>query len=771
MIQELEPVPPLALTFLTCEAACSSLVLWRYRLSIFVGLLCITSACSTTRRGGGDDAVANDATPEQDGGIDAIDAHGTLSPEPADPVSPPCAGHLGFPGAPSIAIEAPQTFVIGDATGDGVQDIVYGSGSMVGVARGQGDGTFVEQELILTLPSVSALQIGDINGDTKPDVLAGNAQGTQVLLNDGAGGYALSSAYGDSASTLQVEVGDLNGDGRTDVVSGGRVRLNTGTSLGTAAAYGAAGRFAVRDLTGDGRPDIVVSGAASVDVLVNDGSGSFASAVSYPVPVGSAGGVGVGDFNEDGKLDVVVGRGTSVSELDVLLNQGSGALGAVQRFTVATTGLGPYSLAVADLDGDGHVDIGAGYTGETVVYFLRGDGTGQFVAATSMDAVGVPVAIGFGQLDGGGRADVVVMTTATLTPYLNTGTASLFDRPATYEIGFGSMVNVRSAHLIDTNDDSRLDIATLVSFTTFPPNSFGTTRLATGAGMFAAGVSNFAIDVLGFGSALADFDNDGRRDVFLFGGEAAPQAQAVMNLGTGSMSAKPAIAIPQVRPAFAIGDVNSDGWRDLLIGGNVSTMTNEVSFRRGLGDGRFAAGTTVFQTRSVYGVAIADLDRDGRQDLVVNHYSTQPRVDVLLGNGDGTFRPPAGIQYGPNSGRLAARDLNHDGNMDLVVHSSNGVSVLLGNGDGTLTPLQFMVVAAPNVAFADFDGDGDLDLAVAGRPFLGILLGNGDGTFRSPLYFPIESNDLSLGDVDGDGRVDIAIPGSERVSILSGRCL
>jgi len=86
-----------------------------------------------------------------------------------------------------------------------------------------------------------------------------------------------------------------------------------------------------------------------VSVLQNlgDGTGTFAAARTYTLG-GSAASIAVGDFNKDGKLDIV----TAGAEMDVLLNNGDGTFGAAQK-------VGPAGSQVlgADFNGDGYADL------------------------------------------------------------------------------------------------------------------------------------------------------------------------------------------------------------------------------------------------------------------------------------------------------------------------------------------------------------------------------------------------------------------------------
>jgi FG-GAP-like repeat/FG-GAP repeat len=230
---------------------------------------------------------------------------------------------------------------------------------------------------------------GDLNGDGVPDLVfadlspSGNAV---VMLQDAThpGQFKTALNLATGAMTPSVAVGDLNGDGLADVVAAnfdgngnnGRVTLffQNPSSPGTfqpavnfpAGAQPQAVRIA--DVNGDGLPDLIVAnrgpgsdgtGSPGVSVLLQDAThpGSFLAPVTYATSWGAID-VAVADLNGDGKPDLAVASlgPAPTGAVSVLLQNAStpGTFGSATPYA----GLGqPLSVAIADLNGDGHPDI------------------------------------------------------------------------------------------------------------------------------------------------------------------------------------------------------------------------------------------------------------------------------------------------------------------------------------------------------------------------------------------------------------------------------
>jgi hypothetical protein len=138
-----------------------------------------------------------------------------------------------------------------------------------------------------------------------------------------------------------------------------------------------------------------------VGVLLGNGDGTFQAAVSY-----SSGGlytdaVVLGDLNRDGKLDLVVASEYATSSVTtgsvgVLLGNGDGTFQAAVSTSTPTPLGGIRSLALADFDGDGKLDLAVG-AGNVL---LLGNGDGTFQTPVVLGAGGPGIAVGDFNRDG-----------------------------------------------------------------------------------------------------------------------------------------------------------------------------------------------------------------------------------------------------------------------------------------------------------------------------------------------------------------------------------
>jgi hypothetical protein len=143
----------------------------------------------------------------------------------------------------------------------------------------------------------------------------------------------------------------------------------------------------------DGRVDLVTANGhyGTLTVLTNDGSGNFSSNATYAVGI-YPDSVAAADVNGDGYVDLICANQgsfllsvTNAGTLTVLTNDGSGGFGLNANYTINPS---PFSVVAADINGDGKPDLicsyynGSGFT--NIITVLTNDGSGGFVLETNI---------------------------------------------------------------------------------------------------------------------------------------------------------------------------------------------------------------------------------------------------------------------------------------------------------------------------------------------------------------------------------------------------
>jgi hypothetical protein len=262
----------------------------------------------------------------------------------------------------------------------------------------------------------SAIAVGDLDRDGRADLAAyvgaleypwtrGSEGEVLTLLGNGDGSFRAGERMSTGADEENLYLGprllalaDLDGDGILDLAarSGAtpfvQVRLGVGDgTLAPKREYALADpvrALAIADLDGDGVLDLAVAsdgwrtGGPSyrvVSVLLGTGDGTLRAPIESPgvqFPVDLV----VADVDEDGIPDLVIAGWWSsaphdVPDVSVLLGNGDGTFRAPLAVEAESWSF-TRSLAIADLDRDGHLDLAAGDEDRGLELFLgRGDGT------------------------------------------------------------------------------------------------------------------------------------------------------------------------------------------------------------------------------------------------------------------------------------------------------------------------------------------------------------------------------------------------------------
>lgn len=579
----------------------------------------------------------------------------------------------------------------------------------------------------------------------------------------------------------RFELADLNGDGKLDFATNvaGGVESALGNGDGTflelrffGDGSSAKGSFALGDLNQDGIPDAVTADIAAntVSVFLGDGTGGFGPRAGYVAGSGRRW-LALGDVNRDGKLDLAYASAPDGGPytVGVALGNGAGGFGLGATFAEASP---PSEMSLADLNGDGKLDLLWIQATPNQVCYRLGNGSGSFGAATRFVPGATILDLQAADLNADSRADLIW----TRDGAANDSTSIALGLPGG---GFGApstialMGDSETLAIGDFTEDGKVDFVSLLkdgrvvyaglgdgTFEPVDPIKFPPIDPGTGLPI------NFPLTNV----VVTDVDHDGHEDIVY------PLPAIDFGNGNGSFGDAPAMLSAAGPSAAVFARIDADALPDLLVACRGAAMLSVFS---NAGSGSFSERRDFPIGAGAAAICAADFDGNGKADVVTAN-QTANTVSLLRNNGLNAFFPKADFAVGAKPIALRAGDFNGDGAIDLVVVNNAGssFSVLLGNGPGSFAAKTDYPVSNPSptdLVVGDFNNDSKLDVAVAGNftGFGGLLLrmGNGDGTFgpETALEMNLPKHALVAGDFNKDGKLDLAASDDKfQVSILRG---
>jgi hypothetical protein len=503
---------------------------------------------------------------------------------------------------------------------------------------------------------------------------------------------------------------------------------------------------------------VVFQGDSTLNYMSNDGKGNFTKSFVTVNPTYAAVSSGqVADVNGDGYLDIVLANSSPVG-FTVLLNNGNGTFASPKFYALpAQSGPGVRMTGtyvnLSDLNHDGKLDVVAS------AYIYNNSGAMQAGTLYNMSFLG--------NGDGTFQSPIV-----GATAYTNGATG------------------LRGVVVADMNNDGKPDAVAAIwvynSVTGFY-SVYLSVGLGDGAGHFGSfGAATATNSVAGSYYADAvmvamDVNGDGKLDVLW----TARTGSLYVSTGNGDGTLQaPNVTLSNASNigSFTLGDYNRDGYLDIAI-----FVDGLVSIYAGQGNGGFAISPLSQYASELAGsqpTLAQDFDGDGTPDLIiVSPFRNQ--LSFLKGYGDGTFLaaplviPQNASSVQPNNTESplyinvdAAGNWYGDGKMGLLAEEISGGSdyldYALQNGKGgfnftrILNLSQTSNVTAIEPITADFNKDGRDDFILTLSTGIGLGLSNGDGTItRTRATFPVSFvcglSYAATGDINNDGNLDMVV--------------
>jgi hypothetical protein len=346
----------------------------------------------------------------------------------------------------------------------------------------------------------------------------------------------------------------------------------------------------------------------------------------------------VADVDEDGKLDLIVG--TDSNSVYVLKNQGGRVFAAGIGMASGCTNGYHRMLLVGDFDGDGHLDLldgcdnvyGGSVTNELA--FLKGTGAGGFAAPVQLgDRAKNPLSGAVADLDGDKIPDAVVAGLADngITVYWGSKTAFTTQPPLHVPTGFQPW----GLSIGSLGGDAVPDVVVANA----------------GGDVGDMAIANGSISVL--------------RRSRVPGSERSFATTDLINLGTNEpaqvgLARLDADSHPElVVPLFAM--------TSIAIVPGIAMSTGSSFGLPGTGPAAFSAPRAL---------AIGDLDCDGIDDAVLTHFQLNAdptdydRFEIYRGGAGSLTKVlthDVGVSGAPASDRVRIADLDGDGHPDVVM--------------------------------------------------------------------------------------------------------
>jgi hypothetical protein len=561
----------------------------------------------------------------------------------------------------------PVSLTASDLAGSGHDDLVVGNqDGTVNVLMGDGTGHFNALPVITAgTGAISAVVAGDFNGDGVPDVALAQANAGQVtvLLGKGDGTFQAGVSYGVGNNPTSLIAANLNGTGATDLVAVNHA-ANTfsvlmgngdGTFQATHDYVAGNGPLAVAagNFYSSGNTDLAIVnyGDGTISVPAGLGDGTFKAARSYLTGLERKA-IAAGDLNGDGISDLVVtnycgndGSCTGNGNAAVFLGN------ADQTYRLGSTytlGSGPVAVSLADVNGDGKLDLLAVNRNDKTLMVMLGNGDGTFGKAQTISLSGSPNALYVADFNGDGKKDVAIASDCGQATCTQAGTVDIwlgngdgtFTKTNSYPVGY-SPVSIAGGALSS--------------------NGYQDLAVANACGQDATCKSGGTATIL-----VGD--------------------------GTGKFTQSGEVSLGQSPSSIALAKLGGGSNLNLIV---AERGSNQVAVLPGDGSGGFGPAASYAVGTAPAALAVADLNGDGANDVAVANFQSST-VSVLYGTSSGTLQSPVTYTVGTGPESMAVVTSGNVTGTALVTANGNSGSTPMGNGITALATTPQTPPAATN---------------------------------------------------------------------------
>ena len=658
-----------------------------------------------------------------------------------------------------------NVFVAADVDGDLDLDLVCGRDDQDLLYINDGSGVFTDMTLWLPADPRATYDLAfcDVEGNGSIDLLVARLSEIQLYVSDGMGHF-MEVPGAVPAGSQSISIGDIDNDMDPDLLGGGRVLLNDGFGVYTDMGFASYGELI--DVTGGGYVDILSPTA----LFLNDTTGNFTDA-SGQIPDfdGSPRGWAIGDLDGDGDQDYLVEMVEIMwpfypeMHAHLVLNDGTGVFEDGTAWSAELPRRDAYCGAMADMDGDGDLDIVTGArldapwgSWEHKFFLFLNDGFGRFTDRTDLLPYEwtLVYSVALGDVDGDLDNDIVLGgwdnwdgEGGGCRLFLNQGTSGFTDD--TNQLPPNSSCATNDVELGDVDGDEDLDILQLNDW--WPP--FGDQIMINdGSGNFTLSTTFPTVAEYTGEGALVDVDGDKDLDVLSSGED----LRLFLNDGLGAFTDASSNIPAGEGTSLGTADLEDDGDVDLLIGRNGvdQLYVNDGSGVFTPAGGGFAPGS--WETDDT---ELVDMDGNGAPDILAvgreDDYGSPYGAKLYMNDGGGAFRSaPHRLPRGLVGSRMAFGDVDEDGDPDMLMCDP-------GWGYGRLYSNLRRHVAWRSLPRIGWTMDMDLN----GAPDDFWLLASALGTTRIPLGIGVLFLDPSTLVVVGSGVLDNAGKGTMPIPV------